>query len=909
MNIFMLKKWNFMKWNRLFAILLTCSLVAGMFWCDGLTLRTYAETESASGDDVGDVSGNDEDVPIVGDAECDLPAPELHKISLNEEGKPVLSWEPVDGASDYFISYWTKDDVASTRKIIRQYHPKQYENEEHTAVVLDQMNIYYTEVVFTIYALDEYNRKGSCNPEGVTWMFFRQDMSLKVGLTEEGEALLEWSEHYVKPHAEGYVVFRSENGTEYKEIDRVKYDKLKEFSQSISNYNCYYKDSTVAAGNTYSYKVAQYVGEYTDYVKEGSEPVSLSIIEILDVSTEGKTITVEFSLVDGVTEYGFCTVYNSDEHINPMNTSTGKCSIIDGKGIIKFDTHFGEEISAVIAAKTRDDNWYSSRILSAPFHTFLLKGTSMMASRSLSSKQVGLTWRKDDDSDGYEIYRFNKSNNQYELIQNLKGKDTLSYIDKGRKAKTKYTYKIRSYKKLKERTCYSDFSDAFTVLTQPSSKDYKSVNDKVKKGAKAVVKSNNISLKGSHFGSANHTYWVNVSKICDFIDYKGYYTICYDDDNYLYIQRIAKKDLKVKKTFKMKKKMPYVGGVVGDSKGNYYVAWGRSDTYSVGNVNNFAISKYTYAGKHKKTTQWKSFDGDWDTREAFAAGNCAMTISGNVLVCNYAKHMYNGHQATAVVNLNIKTMKPIETKDYHSTHSKAVYYAYTSHAFDQRVIPYQDGFVFAELGDAYPRAEHITFTNGRGDSYEDWDKYFSKSYETFSYFGKIGENATNSTIGDLGAVSTGVALCGTSGKSAKNMSDPRNVYVQILNVVNGTQVISDKARKGANVSEANPKDKGILWLTSYSGNEYADSVHLAVMENETIIVMWEKHSGNGGFQGSYYAVISSTGKILQKTTPMGDIPLNKYEELKYYKGYVYWTSYDMYQHTATLHSMKIGQVK
>lgn len=457
------------------------------------------------------------------------------------------------------------------------------------------------------------------------------------------------------------------------------------------------------------------------------------------------------------------------------------------------------------------------------------------------------------------------------------------------------------------------------------------INDMINQGYVAKITSvkndANAKLDTNSFENSN---CANVSAISDFIDYKNRYTVCYEGNNKMYIT-IMNENLKPVKTLEIPKKYPLFGGVIGDRDGNYYIAWGQQDNnwkwkedvssdlenekwdgvigqgYMTweGGVDTFAISKYTAEGNHVKTCPFKTTyypeDNDsTETRVPFRAGNCAMAIQDDILICSYARLRYDGHQGSTVVCVNMESMTEYRGYIYHSSHS-----------FDQRVLALKNGgALFASHSDGIP-------TRGFAlSSIFILDEYSQNSYDMlpFHFYGEWGDNYTNASLGDIGEASTGYVLVAASAKSMeKNFSEEsQNIFMQIID--NNTHVpVSLKngtTRSGICMGQETT-DTGILWLTNYKDGTFAVNPKMAVDENERIIVMWEKvRKGNNDdeFIQSYYMVISSTGEILQKATPMNKIQLCRFEEINYCQGYVYWSTADGTSKKITSHKMKIGEL-
>ncbi|MBQ4067947.1 MAG: fibronectin type III domain-containing protein [Lachnospiraceae bacterium] len=482
--------------------------------------------------------------------------------------------------------------------------------------------------------------------------------------------------------------------------------------------------------------------------------------------------------------------------------------------------------------------------------------------------KAGIKWEKSKGVTGYEIYR--KEADKYKLVNRVKGASNTSYIDTGLKESTAYTYKIRAYKSKEGKKFYSEYSDEITIYTLPKkakTSGYKLTNKRI--NVKAILSS--VTAYDGY-----NSNWTSPSEVNDFIDYKGRYTMAYASNSYVYIQRYNS-NLKHLKTLKIKKKYPQLGDVICDKSGNYYIAWGKNDVKGKGNVVTFAISKYNYKGKHIKTATLKSYD-DYDGKEIFEAGNCAMAISGNHLVCSYAKQMYNGHQKNETFAVNIKNMKKVTGYNY-----------WVSHSFNQRVIALRDGGVlFGDHGDAnVTRGFALNYNNIKTNEYNTFLPFHFWGLNTDDMFHI---NKTYAQLGNIGEVDTGYVLVATSAKSMTSSApvQKQQLMVQIISHNTGESVLKGSSRSGSCLG-IKQKDTGIKWLTNYKDGSYATNSNMIVIDRDRIVVMWERHK-DYEFVDSYYMILASNGKILKKATSLKKQRLCGNEELNYHKGYIYWTS-------------------
>ena len=520
----------------------------------------------------------------------------------------------------------------------------------------------------------------------------------------------------------------------------------------------------------------------------------------------------------------------------------------------------------------------------------------LLGNTTTTYNKAGIKWDKSEDASGYEIYRKEKSG--YKRIARVKSTVT-TYLNKSLKESTGYTYKVRAYKWSGGKRIYSAFSNEVTVYTLP----------KKVKTTGYILKNQKISIKATIDNvdayDGYNSNWTSPNEINNFMDHKGRYNVSYSAGNYVYIQRYST-TLKRIKTLKIKKKYPVVGDVICDKSGNYYIAWGKDDVKGNGNVVTFAISKYSYSGKHIKTTTLKSYSG-YDCKWIFSAGSCDMAIQGNHLVCSYAKEMYNGHQKNETFAVNIKTMKKVTGYSY-----------WVSHSFNQKVIALKDGGVlFGDHGDAYSRGFVLNYNNLKTNTYNEYVPFHFWCLNTDDMFHV---NRTYAELGGIGEVDTGYVLVGTSAKSmnSKAPNQKQQLMIQIINPNTGKSILKGSSRTGSCYG-TKYTDTGIKWLTNYKDGSYATNPKVLVVGRDRILVMWEKHK-DYEYKGSYYMILSSSGKILKNTTSLKKARLCGNEDLNYYKGYVYWTSsqieykysqkkgYYQTQNTV-IHKLKVSNVK
>lgn len=94
------------------------------------------------------------------------------------------------------------------------------------------------------------------------------------------------------------------------------------------------------------------------------------------------------------------------------------------------------------------------------------KVTNLKASQT--TKQIKLSWTKQNGVSGYEIYRYNASTKKYEKIATNTKSSKNSYTDKSKEAGSTYQYKVRAYVKAKKKTTYGSYSSVLKTATKTS---------------------------------------------------------------------------------------------------------------------------------------------------------------------------------------------------------------------------------------------------------------------------------------------------------------------------------------------------------------------------------------------------------------------------------------------------------
>ncbi len=350
------------------------------------------------------------------------------------------------------------------------------------------------------------------------------------------------------------------------------------------------------------------------------------------------------------------------------------------------------------------------------------------------------------------------------------------------------------------------------------------------------------------------------SLISQFVDPQGKFAFAYDFNEESEGISISKAD---GTSLTLPKAAPLFGAVTQDADGFYYAVTGKrngdenpsnanvSSKYNM-DVNTVFISKYTSDGELVKTTGFvgniTSISGS-RTQNPFRAGNCSVAINNGILVCSYARQMYNGHQGKDVIAVKTSNM----SKAYDNLSSTP----WVSHSFDERVIWYSKAkaWLFVDQGDAHPRSFVADLLN---------TKSLKATRNTILTFkGKSGDNKTNSQLGGVAETAKGVMFVGAAGKSG-----------------------AQDAKQQLFVSVFDPTKSGKVKLTWLTDNAVVEP-QLVSIGNGRFVVLWEEH---GKDVKTYYMVLDDSGKKLVDKTSLGNIRLHDNEDPVCAENAVHWVS-------------------
>jgi len=394
-----------------------------------------------------------------------------------------------------------------------------------------------------------------------------------------------------------------------------------------------------------------------------------------------------------------------------------------------------------------------------------------------------------------------------------------------------------------------------------------------------------------NIGSKYIFYSSQHPSVFTFVNNNGSITVCSSDEKakITYIYEFSM-DLKQQKTLNFPNEMDMLGAFTKDNEGNYYFFYGSRSTNK--NSKNMAMVKYNPDGKKVNTYTLeaqapKSFDG---IRVPFDAGTCRLELSGSMLAVYFAREMFSGHQASFGFVLDKDSFARIDsgaaTNDGKTGGVSEM--PYTSHSFNQFILPAEGGFIFADHGDAYPRS----FTFARFEKGKN-----TKRVHAFKFPGGIGANPTYAEMGGLAETSNGYIFTGAYGTDRNN---PRNLFV-------------------INFDKEMGKCSSPLYLTKYTKeNGHAGHPKIVALGSGRYLLLWELFAfstqaanlivqSSTDYASTFYTVIDENGKILKDIGTLGTIRLNMNDVLRYNKqnGKAYWAINDS-SRSITLYALDIG---
>ena len=307
--------------------------------------------------------------------------------------------------------------------------------------------------------------------------------------------------------------------------------------------------------------------------------------------------------------------------------------------------------------------------------------------------------------------------------------------------------------------------------------------------------------------------------------------------------------------------LPLLGGFCVGEDG-YYAAYGQENREESDSKEVYRIVKYDR--NWNRVGAASITGGESYTIEPFDfTDHTALAEEDGVLVLHTARLRYTSedglnHQSNFTARIRTSDMTVLEASDpFPDNH--------VGHSFAQDVIIADGAPVYADLGDAYPRALTISQSNGA-------------QQEVLPIYGAIGDNTTHAALGGLAASDGCYLLAGASAPQ----DGPASWKAERMN-----------ALLAVTPKDGFPNGKAhIQWLTDFSdGRQWVENVRLVAVNDNTFVVLWQVAGPNHTLRELCYAVFDGQGNQTGKTRtlPGGLFPAGN---VAVKDGALYWVGPD-----------------
>lgn len=271
--------------------------------------------------------------------------------------------------------------------------------------------------------------------------------------------------------------------------------------------------------------------------------------------------------------------------------------------------------------------------------------------------------------------------------------------------------------------------------------------------------------------------------------------------------------VKSDKTVKME--LPIFGGFY-MGKDAYYIVFGKSNEEHSDSAEVIRVVKYDTNWNKTAETSIKGFN----TAIPFRAASLRITEYGGHLYVRTAHQMYNGHQASVMLDILESDMTLVDSL------SEVVMstFGYVSHSFDQYlVIDDKQNIICLDHGDAYPRSAVLNICGKKAGTNDksgyataiNLIEYYPLPMEDYSY------NYTGANVGGLTFSESAYLTVGSIvTQDEKTLANKDfNVYITVTNRANNSTTV--------------------LKLTSFDGKaEYAGNPFISKINNNKFLVVW-----------------------------------------------------------------------
>ncbi|WP_239617950.1 copper amine oxidase N-terminal domain-containing protein [Cohnella mopanensis] len=316
------------------------------------------------------------------------------------------------------------------------------------------------------------------------------------------------------------------------------------------------------------------------------------------------------------------------------------------------------------------------------------------------------------------------------------------------------------------------------------------------------------------------------------LENNGVISLLKDSGDEMRIQQFSSSFVKTGEKVTPTELADFGGAHVGED-GYYYVIYGQNNNAESNSKPVYRIVKYD--NKWIKVAQLDI--QDVHVTKPFHASNLTMDSYEGKLVIHSARERYLSgdgvhHQSNITFQIDMKDMKLLysggEWPINHVSHSFATYVRFDG-----------DRIVYADHGDAYPRAI-VLQVEQNGEMRDE--------IEVLKFPGKVGDNYTGAKLGGLEVANDNYLLVGSSVSLTEQYgkSEASNLFLGVV----------PKAMK----EDTNAK---VVWLTknSVKSKVRITETHLVKINDNKFVVLWTESADRK--TNLYYAVIDGTGNLLK----------------------------------------------
>ena len=318
-------------------------------------------------------------------------------------GKPVLSWEAVEGAVKYEVYRSTKSN--KSYKLVATVETITYTDETVSAG-----KTYY----YQVKAIGEVGKSANSSYDKLTGKCAVPVVT--AANDSKGKPVISWSKI---SGAKKYTVYRATSET-------GKYTKLGTSTKTS------YTDTKATPGSVYYYKVianassSKYNSSYSNIVNCGAY-CGTPVVKVSNNST-GK-VTLSWSKISGATKYEIYLL-GADDYVT--------LGVVTGTSWTDTDAGIGEGRYYGVRAIAADENYNSE--VSEPVFGRTICATPKITGKVGENKKPVITWGEVEGATKYIVYRSTSSSKNYKVIGEVV--DGLSYEDLTAAKNKTYYYKV-----------------------------------------------------------------------------------------------------------------------------------------------------------------------------------------------------------------------------------------------------------------------------------------------------------------------------------------------------------------------------------------------------------------------------------------------------------------------------------